>query len=41
MIFMSILAGFTILVGVWPNPLLDVMRVTLENLLNHVAVSKL
>ncbi len=41
MLFMSILAGFTILVGVWPAPLLDVMRVTLENLLAHVAVSKL
>ena len=40
-IFMSILAVFTILVGVWPAPLLDVMRVTLENLLEHVAVSKL
>ena len=40
-IFMSILAAFTLLVGVWPNPLLDVMRVTLENLLEHVAVSKL
>ncbi len=41
MLFMSILAVFTILLGVWPNPLLDVMRVTLENLLEHVAVSKL
>ncbi len=41
MLFMGILAAFTILVGVWPNPLLDVMRVTLENLLEHVAVSKL
>lgn len=40
-IFMSILAVFTILVGVWPAPLLDVMRVTLESLLEHVAVSKL
>ncbi len=41
MLFMSILAVFTIAVGVWPNPLLDVMRTTLENLLSHVAVSKL
>lgn len=41
MLFMSILAAFTLLLGVWPNPLLDVMRVTLENLLDHVAVSKL
>ena len=41
MIFMSILAVFTLAVGLWPAPLLDVMRVTLENLLEHVAVSKL
>ncbi len=41
MVFMGILAAFTLLVGIWPNPLLDVMRVTLENLLEHVAVSKL
>jgi len=41
MIFMSILAVFTLALGLWPNPLLDVMRVTLENLLEHVAVSKL
>jgi NADH-quinone oxidoreductase subunit M len=41
MIFMSILAFFTLAVGLWPNPLLDVMRVTLENLLEHIAVSKL
>ncbi len=40
-IFMSILAIFTLAVGLWPAPLLDVMRVTLENLLEHVAVSKL
>ncbi len=39
--FMTILALFTIGVGVWPAPLLDVMRVTLENLLSHVAVSKI
>ena len=41
MAFMSILAVFTLAVGLWPNPLLDVMRVTLENLLDHIAVSKL
>ncbi len=41
MLFMSILAVFTLALGLWPNPLLDVMRVTLENLLEHVAVSKL
>ncbi len=40
-LFMTILAVFTLAVGVWPNPLLDVMRATLENLLSHVAVSKL
>ena len=41
MAFMSILAVFTLAVGLWPNPLLDVMHVTLENLLDHIAVSKL
>jgi NADH-quinone oxidoreductase subunit M len=41
MVFMSILAIFTLAVGLWPNPLLDVMHVTLENLLDHIAVSKL
>jgi NADH-quinone oxidoreductase subunit M len=41
MIFMSILAAFTLIVGLWPAPLLDAMRVTLENLRAHVAVSKL
>jgi NADH-quinone oxidoreductase subunit M len=41
MIFMSILAACTLNVGLWPAPLLDVMRVTLENLREHVAVSKL
>ncbi len=40
-LIMLILAGLVLLVGIWPNPLLDVMRVTLENLLAHVAVSKL
>ncbi len=39
--FLAILAAFTLLVGVWPDPLLDVMRPTLENLLNHVAVTKI
>jgi NADH-quinone oxidoreductase subunit M len=41
MLFLVILAVFTLAVGVWPNPLLDVMRTTLENLISHVAVSKL
>jgi len=28
-------------VGIWPNPVLDVMHVTIENLLEHTAMSKL
>jgi len=28
-------------VGVWPAPLVDVMHATVENLLHHVAISKL
>ena len=39
--FLSILAVLVLLVGVWPNPLLEVMHATIDNLLAHVAVSKL
>ena len=39
--FLSILAVLVLLVGVWPNPLLEVMHATIDNLLAHIAVSKL
>jgi NADH-quinone oxidoreductase subunit M len=30
-----------LLLGVWPAPLLDVMRPTVENLVQHITISKL
>jgi len=35
------LAVLTILIGVWPNPLLDVMHATVENLVVHIADPKI
>ena len=35
------LAVLTILIGVWPNPLLEVMHATVENLVIHIADPKL
>ncbi len=40
-LFLSILAAMVLLVGVWPNPILEVMHVTIDNLLAHTAISKL
>ena len=40
-LFLSILAAMVLLVGLWPNPILEVMHVTIDNLLAHTAVSKL
>ncbi|MDA8011767.1 MAG: NADH-quinone oxidoreductase subunit M [Gammaproteobacteria bacterium] len=40
-LFLSVLAGLVLLVGLWPAPLLDVMRASIENLLAHTAASKL
>ena len=40
-VFLAMLAFFVLLLGVWPNPLLEVMHTTLNNLLEHVSVSKL
>ncbi|MDH5693236.1 MAG: proton-conducting transporter membrane subunit, partial [Gammaproteobacteria bacterium] len=38
---LGVLAFFTILLGIWPNPLLEVMHPTIENLVQHVANFKL
>jgi NADH-quinone oxidoreductase subunit M len=38
---LGVLAAAVLALGVYPAPLLDVMRPTLENLLQHVLVSKL
>lgn len=38
---LAVLAAFTLLMGLYPNPFTDVMHVSVENLLSHVAQSKL
>ena len=38
---LAALAVAVILIGVWPAPLIEVMEPSIENLLRHVAVSKL
>ena len=40
-LMLSILAAMVLIVGIWPNPILDVMHVTIDNLLQHTAISKL
>ncbi|HHZ88290.1 MAG TPA: NADH-quinone oxidoreductase subunit M [Chromatiaceae bacterium] len=40
-LILSILAIAVLTLGLWPAPLIDVMRVTIDNLLQHIAVSKL
>jgi len=40
-IIMSSLAFFVILLGVWPDPLANVMHATIDNLVQHIAQSKL
>ena len=39
--FLSLLALCVLVIGVWPFPLLEGMHVSVENLLQHTAVSKL
>ena len=40
-LILALLTGLVLWVGVWPNPILDVMHATVDNLLQHVSVSKL
>jgi NADH-quinone oxidoreductase subunit M len=40
-VVLGILAVAVLLLGIWPAPLLDVMRPTVENLVQQIAVSKL
>jgi len=40
-LFLAVLAALVLWVGVWPNPLLEVMHATIDNLLEHTAASKL
>jgi NADH-quinone oxidoreductase subunit M len=40
-LFLALLAILTILIGIWPNPLLEVMHPTINNLVEHIADPKL
>jgi NADH-quinone oxidoreductase subunit M len=40
-LILGVLAFFTLFMGVYPKPFTDVMHVSVENLLSHVAQSKL
>jgi len=40
-LFLSLLAISVLVMGLWPNPFLDVMHVSVENLLQQVSISKL
>ncbi len=39
--FLAILAIAVLVLGLWPDPLVRVMHSTIENLLNHITISKL
>lgn len=39
--FLAVLAFMVLLLGVWPDPLVDVMHPTINNLLEHITHSKL
>ena len=39
-LMLGILAAMVLLIGLWPNPMLEVMHVSVENLLQHVEISK-
>jgi len=40
-VIMSVLALAVLVMGLWPAPVVEVMHVTIENLLQHIAVSKI
>ena len=40
-VMLGILAILVILVGVWPNPLVSVMHASVDNLIQHITLSKL
>jgi NADH-quinone oxidoreductase subunit M len=40
-LFLAILAIAVLVLGLWPDPLVKVMHSTIENLLNHITISKL
>ncbi len=40
-LFLAILAIAVLVLGLWPDPLVNVMHPTIENLLNHLTISKI
>jgi len=40
-LFLAVLAVGVLLLGLWPNPLLEVMHASVQNLVEHIAVSKI
>ncbi len=40
-LFLGLLAAMVLVVGIWPNPILEVMHATIDNLLQHTQISKL
>ena len=40
-LFLSLLAIAVLLLGLWPDPLVNVMHATIDNLLNHITISKI
>jgi NADH-quinone oxidoreductase subunit M len=38
---LGVLAAATLAIGIWPKPLVDVMEPSIQNLVQHVQVSKL
>ena len=40
-LFLSILAVAVLLLGLWPDPLVNVMHATIDNLINHISISKI
>jgi NADH-quinone oxidoreductase subunit M len=40
-LFLAILAIAVLMLGLWPDPLVKVMHPTIENLLNHITISKI
>jgi len=40
-LFLSLLAIAVLMLGLWPDPLVNVMHATIDNLLNHITISKI
>ena len=40
-LFLSLLAIAVLVLGLWPDPLVNVMHATIDNLINHISISKI